>query len=49
MTIAPNETIEQYNRKLELQKRENLTMPELLELRELTRNASSHLIIKGVK
>lgn len=47
MTIAPNETSESYARKNELLRIQNarqLTMPELLELRELTRIAASHLV-----
>lgn len=47
MTIAPNETPTQYARKNELfslQKSRELSMDELLELRELTRVASSHLV-----
>jgi hypothetical protein len=47
MTMAPNETLEGYTRKNELFKiRETreLTTPELLELRELTRLAASHLV-----
>jgi hypothetical protein len=47
MSIAPNETAESYARKNELfktQSMQELTMPELLELRELTRLAASHLV-----
>ena len=47
MSIAPNETQESYTRKNELMKLRNtreLTMPELYELRDLTRLAASHLV-----
>lgn len=46
MTKAPNETEAQYTRKNELfaiQKTRELTSQELYELRDLTRNAISHL------
>lgn len=46
MSLAPNETIEQAKRKNELLKikeSRELTLPELYELRDLTRIATSHL------
>jgi hypothetical protein len=50
MTIAPNETQEQYDRKNELFKireQRELTMLELYELRDLTRIATEHLFVIG--
>lgn len=47
MSKAPNETDAEFQRKNELMKlRESreLTMPELYELRDLTRNAISHMV-----
>lgn len=47
MTQAPNESTEQMARKNELfaiRDKRQLTIEELLELRELTRIASSHLV-----
>jgi len=47
MSQAPNETEEQYARKNELfrlKETRELTMQELYELRDLTRNATSHLV-----
>ena len=52
MTQAPNETLEQYNRKNELFKLRDarqLTLNELIELRELAANSMSHLTISTVK
>lgn len=52
MSRSPNETEQDYKRKIELQKlRETrqLTMPELYELRDLTRNAISHLTFTKVE
>lgn len=49
MSLAPNETIEGYTRKnilLKAQDTRELTTEELLELRELTKIAVSHLLIK---
>jgi hypothetical protein len=49
MILAPNETQEQYNRKIELMEmKRRLTDSEMQELRELAQNAISHLTIKGV-
>lgn len=50
MSIAPNETNEGYQRKNELLKLRDdreLTTDELLELRELTRVAASHLVFSN--
>ncbi len=47
MSIAPNETPEGYARKNELfriKEQRELTLDELMELRELTRIAASHLV-----
>jgi hypothetical protein len=47
MARAPNETEEQYARKNELfrlKETRALSMQELYELRDLTRNATSHLV-----
>ncbi len=49
---APNETLEQEARKNELFKirdQRELTPQEFMELRELTRIASSHLVLKSCK
>ena len=46
MTLAPNETIEQYKRKIELQGKmdnDTITKEESSELLTLSRNAVSHL------
>ncbi len=48
MTLAPNETAEQYKRKIYLMDKAEKTLDELLELRELTANAISHLTIRKV-
>lgn len=48
---APNETLQQYTRKIELQRRQEtqqLTMAELYELRDLCANAVSHLTFNKV-
>lgn len=46
MSLAPNETQKEYNRKTELMKLQNtraLTLQELYELRDLCKNSTSHL------
>jgi len=45
-TLAPNETIKDYERKVFLMDKPDKTLEELKELQELTRKAISHLIIK---